>query len=225
MFTFTCVTVEEEKKRRLEVEKQLAALQTEKQAAILAATKISDGNKELANKLETECAALKAEMANLGLNQKASTTQVEEETKRRKLVEQQLATLQAEKKAALDAATSANEGSTKRSGVLELECAALKGELEALSLSRSTAEEERKKRKEVELQLLALQTEKRAAMTAAAKMNEGNEERAFELERELTALRLEMEMLGKDTGIGKILCRSFIIIIYLKSPMTLNHSG
>jgi hypothetical protein len=122
--------------------------------------------------------------------------------KRRKLVESQLLALQAEKKAALAAAASANDGNNKRASELEIECAALRGELEALSMSKSTADEERKRRKEVEQQLLALQAEKRAAMAAAAKMNEGNEDRAFELERELTALRVEMEALGKNTVLG-----------------------
>ena len=135
-----------------------------------------------------------------------SHSAVEEETKRRKQVEQQLVALQAEKQAALGAAAQQNDGNTKRSHELEVECAALRGELEALSMSKDTADEERKRRKQVEQQLLALQAEKQAAMAAAAKLNDSHNVRAEELETELANLRDEMVALGRhqqsSTGQG-----------------------
>ena len=135
-----------------------------------------------------------------------SHSAVEEETKRRKQVEQQLVALQAEKQAALGAAAQLNDGNTKRSQELEVECATLRGELEALSMSKDTAEDERKRRKQVEQQLLALQAEKQAAMAAAAKLNNSHNVRAEELETELAYLRDEMITLGRhqqsSTGQG-----------------------
>jgi Rad3-related DNA helicase len=127
-----------------------------------------------------------------------SRSAVEEETKRRKQVEQQLVALQAEKQAALGAAAQLNDGNTKRSQELEVECAALRGELEALSMSKDTAEDERKRRKQVEQQLLALQAEKQAAMAAAAKLVEGNTKRSSEYEAECAKLRAELEAIGKE---------------------------
>ena len=123
---------------------------------------------------------------------------MEEETKRRKQVEQQLVALQAEKQAALGAAAQQNDGNTKRSHELEVECAALRGELEALSMSKDSAEEERKRRKQVEQQLLALQAEKQAAMAAAAKLNDGNTKRSSEYEAECAKLRAELAAIGKE---------------------------
>ena len=98
--------VEEETKRRKEVENQLKILQAERLAAIAAAAaerqaqdeaaKLAERNQRKAAEFERECAALKAELEALGKNQKTSTGEIEEEKKRRKEVEQQLLTLQAE---------------------------------------------------------------------------------------------------------------------------------
>ena len=67
MFTFTCVTVEEEKKRRLEVEKQLAALQAEQKATQAAATqsdlKKSDETKKAKEETKDEMLKVQAREA------------------------------------------------------------------------------------------------------------------------------------------------------------------
>jgi ribosomal protein L32 len=123
--------VEEEKKRRLEVEKQLQALQSEK----LAAAKQNDGNSKRSHELEIECATLRGELEALSMSKDSA----EEERKRRKEVEQQLLALQAEKQAATQAALKLTENGNKRSAQYEAECAALRAELEALSKNQKNS--------------------------------------------------------------------------------------
>jgi hypothetical protein len=70
-----CSIVEEEKKRRKEVEIQLAALQAEKKIALAAAAQLVNGNEERASEMERELARLKAEMEALNKNNHSSTGQ------------------------------------------------------------------------------------------------------------------------------------------------------
>ena len=67
--------MDEERKRRKEVEQQLISLQAEKKAAIATAAKLVATNEEKALDLERALAALKADMATLGKSQQSSTTQ------------------------------------------------------------------------------------------------------------------------------------------------------
>lgn len=67
--------MDEERKRRREVEQQLIALQSEKKIAVAAAAKLVATNEEKALELERALAALKADMATLGKSQQSSSTQ------------------------------------------------------------------------------------------------------------------------------------------------------
>ena len=76
----TRILVEEETKRRKQVEQQLLALQAEKQAAMAAAAKLNDGNTKRSSEYEAECAKLRAELAAIG-KEKTSTISQGKESK------------------------------------------------------------------------------------------------------------------------------------------------
>ena len=126
---------EDEKKKRIELERKLAVLKSEKDAAMAAAAREYDENCKRLQELEIQCAAFRGELEVLSMGKDAE----DDERRRRKQVEQQLAALQAERDAAAAAAKKLNDDKDKKTAQYEAECAKLKTELEALSKDKKSS--------------------------------------------------------------------------------------
>ena len=110
-------------------------LKTEKDAAMAAAAREYDENCKRLQELEIQCAAFRGELEVLSMGKDAE----DDERRRRKQVEQQLAALQAEKQAAVAAASKMNSENKVRSNELEAELTALRAEMLALGKNQETS--------------------------------------------------------------------------------------
>jgi hypothetical protein len=118
--------------------------------------------------------------------------------------------LQAEKKAAMAAATRVVDDNQEKSSVLEKECAALRAEMAAFGKNQQTnasvVESEKKRRQELELELVALQAKERAT---AIQIDRSRNDESKDVAMQNQARETEREILQKQHQVIKHMSRNY----------------